>query len=154
MPVRTGRHALACAAAWLCLTTPALAQEEVPGDNGSVDQYAESLPSSDGNRALTKGGPGHAGLPLPASVRRQLPNSPTGRLLKQAASNTALGAPGRRELVAGGDGAGDRPSAASALGGALFGSATVLLVVLIAILALAAVAAAVLRRRRAGGVEP
>jgi hypothetical protein len=138
---------LACGAAWLCLAGPALAQEDVPQDNGSVDQYAESLPSASGDRALTQGGPGRTGAALPRNIQRRLPSTPTGRLLGRVSTQTALGAPDRREVRRRRFGSPRKPSAASAIGGALFGSSALPALVLMAVVALAALAAAVARRR-------
>jgi hypothetical protein len=146
--LRAARTLLACAGAWLCLGGFALAQEPVPDDNGSVDQYAESLPSADGKRAIAKGSHPGEGAGLPASVRRRLPNSANGQLLERVASQPALGAPSRGPRGSKAAGVGTTPGAGSAIGDALFGSWVVVLLILMALMALAALAAALARRRR------
>jgi hypothetical protein len=139
---------LAC----LWLAGPVAAQGDVPNDNSGVDQYSESLPSSDGGRARSVGGHASQGVPLSSQVNSSLPSGARGRLLRRVATDPTLGAPVRSKkqprirpaavLSA------ERPGAVSAIGGALFGSAAIWPIVLImALSGVAAIAAAVARRR-------
>lgn len=144
----------------LGLAAPAAAQEQVPEDNSSIDQYAESLPSSEGGRSPGVGrkAPERS---LPASVQRRLPGGTAGDLQRRIATDTSLGAPAQASGGAGvgsngsggsssgsaggselgeGRGAGaekvDDPSLAATVGNALFGSSGLwpLLVIMAAVL--------------------
>jgi hypothetical protein len=129
---------------------PVAAQSDVPNDNSGVDQYSESLPSSDGSRARSVGGHAPQGVPLPSRVRSSLPGGERGRLLRRVATDPTLGAPVRakRPLRPAPIGATARPGALSAVGDALFGSSAIWPVILLmAVSAVAAIAGAVVRRR-------
>lgn len=163
---------LAAAAVYLSLAVPAGAQEALPEDNSSVDQYSESLPSSEGDRvAGVDRRP--AGRRLSASARRRLPSGAAGELQRRVATDPSLGAPGGSADGDGGgseDGSGasgggargagpgderpagiekvDDPSLAATVGDAVFGSGLwPLLVAMAAVLGAGLVAA---RRRRDG----
>lgn len=136
---------------WLALAGPAAAQDTVPGDNSGVDQYSESLPSSDGRRAPAVGARPVQGVPLSRRVESSLPGGQHGRLLRRVATDPTLGAPVRRKGRTAGLGtapADSGTSAASAIGGTLFGSSGIWLLLLVMLLsAVAAVAGAAARRR-------
>jgi hypothetical protein len=139
---------LAC----LWLAAPVAAQGDVPNDNSGVDQYSESLPSSDGGRARSVGGHAPQGVPLSSRVQRTLPGGARGRLLRRVATDPTLGAPVRSKkqprIHPAAVVATDRPGAVSAIGGALFGSAAIWpIVAIMAVSGVAAIAGAVARRR-------
>jgi hypothetical protein len=139
---------LAC----LWLAGPVAAQGDVPNDNSGVDQYSESLPSSGGGRARSVGGHAPQGVPLSSQVQSSLPGGARGRLLKRVATDPTLGAPVRSKkqprIPHAAVVATEHPSAVSAIGSALFGSAVIWPIVLIMVLSgVAAVAGAVARRR-------
>ena len=102
---RKGTRILAVAVAILAgLTLPAVASGQgiTPGDP-AVDQYVESLPSAEGDRAPGVGR-GRGGAPLPPGVRRQLSRSSEQRLLERLATSSELGAPARGASSAAQDG--------------------------------------------------
>jgi hypothetical protein len=138
---------LAC----LWLAGPVAAQGDVPNDNSGVDQYSESLPSSDGGRARSVGGHAPQGVPLSSRVQSSLPGGARGRLLRRVATDPTLGAPVRSkqtEIPHAAVVATEHPGAVSAIASALFGSAAIWPIVLImALSAVAAIAGAVARRR-------
>lgn len=111
--VRVGLIALL---ATVALAALAHAQDAVPEDNSSVDQYSESLPSSQGDRV---GGVGRSrrGQPLPGSVARRLPAGAAGELQRRVATDTGLGAP----ALNGGGGAGGGSAGGGAGGGSAGG---------------------------------
>src|SRR4051812_4407098 len=137
-----------------CLCSPgvALAQRDVPNDNSGVDQYSESLPSSDGGRARSVGGHAPQGVPLSSRVQSTLPGGARGRLLRRVATDPTLGAPVRSKnqprIHPAAGVATDRPGAVSAIGGALFGSAAIWpILAIMALSGVAAIAGAAARRR-------
>jgi hypothetical protein len=136
--------------AGLSLAGPVAAQSDVPNNNSGVDQYSESLPSSDGGRARSVGGRAPQGVPLSSRVRSSLPGGERGRLLQRVATDPTLGAPVRAKRAprrAPIDAAA-RPGGLSAVGHALFGSSAIWpLLLLMAVSAVAAIAATVARRR-------
>jgi hypothetical protein len=139
---------LAC----LWLAGPVAAQGDVPNDNSGVDQYSESLPSSDGGRARSVGGHAPQGVPLSSRVQSTLPSGARGRLLRRVATDPTLGAPVRSKkqprLRHAAVVAVDRPGAVSAIGSALFGSAVIWpIVAIMAVSGVAAIAGAAARRR-------
>ena len=86
------------------VSSPAAAQEPVPDDVSAVDEYAPSLPASEGPRrgettrpgggGQPRGGPGETrGRPLSSAARRRLAGSSGGGSLIALATSPSLGAP-------------------------------------------------------------
>ena len=71
---------------------PQAAAGRRPPPNPAISQYVEQVPTSSGAAVPS----GHSRAPLPKRVVRELGNGAEGRLLRDAASSAAYGAPQER----------------------------------------------------------
>ena len=107
----------------LGLAIPAVAQAQLPPNNGGVDQYVAPVPDARGDRPANPhhqgpggGGGGGGSSQLPPGVRGSLPAGGEGVLLSRLATDPGSGAPAGGDS-SGGDRGGDGSSRDDRSGG-------------------------------------